>query len=247
MPVALSAAQARANGLRDEALVLPFAGPIDGTELVEATMAEAGRRGAVGVGEIAIHIVSVSADGVVECRTSFSPDWETESRWVPGERRLVPVSQPVSRMATERTYRCRTEYRTESRHVTEHERRCRTERRPVRKSRTVYRSEYDYRSRSSRRVPHTEYYTDYESRLDCRNEPVRRLRTERVPRRHCGYESETRLVTRWEFQLRAQYAPPRLEEFPVLRLRESAPVCYAAPAPADPARPHRVEAMLYRR
>ena len=83
--------------------------------------------------------------------------------------------------------------------------------RPVTRTRTTYSYQYDYSSKRSRSVPRTERYTAYESRNECRSEPVRRTRTEYVSKNECGFEPVTHLVTRYEFQLRSEYIPPRLE------------------------------------
>jgi hypothetical protein len=97
----------------------------------------------------------------------------------------------------------------------------------------VYRSQYDSFSKSTRSVPQTEHYTAYESHFECKSAPVTRLRSEMVSKNECGFETVTRTVTRYEFQLESTYVPPQMELVTRQRLRELEPVCYDLEGPAD--------------
>jgi hypothetical protein len=66
--------------------------------------------------------------------------------------------------------------------------------------------------------------TTYESQYECKSEPVTRMRSEMVHKTECGYESVTRMVTRYEFQLESTYVPPHMETLTRQRLRELDPV-----------------------
>src|SRR5262245_21277508 len=220
----IAAAEAASSNLVGRPLSLTFGGGRDGTELVEQVFAEGERRGAVAVGSISVTLAADRDGRPIACRTAILPETVSESRWTPPSHRLVSVSKPVSRMVTERQYRCHLVSHPETRHVMEYQQRCRTVSRPVTRTRTTY--SYQYSSRGSRSVPRTESYTSYESHQDCHSEPVSRTRTEYVSKNECRYESQTHFVTRYEHQLETQYVPPRLETFQRHRLRETEPVCY---------------------
>jgi len=117
---------------------------------------------------------------------------------------------------------------------------------PVQRSRTTYSSSYNSLTHSSTSTPHTEYYTDYQSSYECRSVPVSRMRSEMVTETSCSSELQSRMVTRYEFQLENRYVPGHFETFTRQRLRELEPVCYAREAASEPAVPqNRIEGMLF--
>ena len=223
----VAATQAEATGLAGETLAMPFTTPADGTQLVADYLARADQAGARYVTDLAIYLQTTRDDRAVECRSDVVPETFTETVHRPGRFELVPTTAPVQRTVTDHEYRCKSVTKYESKMVTEYEQRCRTERRPVRRSRTVYRSEYDSFRKSTRSVPRTEWYTDYESHNECKREPVTRYKSEPVRKQDCKLEPVTRTVTRYEYQLENRYVPARFDQISRQRLRELEPECYA--------------------
>lgn len=239
--------QAVQSGLQRHPYRLPFEGEADGTKLISDFLTAADTAGATYVADLAIFLQTTIDGRAVECRTDVDPETVTETRTVPGRHETVSVNKPVQRMVTESEYRCKPVTKMESRTHTEYEQRCATRSHPVSKTRTVYRSEYDYYSKSTRSVPHTEYYTDYESRYECHSEPVTKTRMESVSSTECSSEMVTRMVTRFEFQLESKYIPPRLEQITRQRLKESEPACYVLEdsGPPSTSRQNRIEGWLF--
>lgn len=227
------AREAEQSGLAGRSLVIPFTDGRDGTELVTRFFQDADRSGASLISELAI-IIETARDGrSVACRTEIVPESVTETQLRPAQYKSVSVQRPVQKMVTEQVYRCKPVTRSEMRSHSEREQRCGSVTRPVQRTRTVYTTQYDSFSKSSRSVPRTESYTAYESRYECKSEPVTRMRSEMVTKTECSFESVTRTVTRYEFQLESSYIPAHMETLTRQRLRELDPVCYELELSAD--------------
>jgi len=232
---------------RPTPLTIPFAADRDGTELVAQLLAEADARRAAHVADVAIYLQTRRDEQIVECRSEVVPEEVTSSEWRPPTNRLESVSKPVTRMVSESVYQCRPVTRSQMRSYTEYQQQCSNVSRPVQRSRTTYSSSYSSLTHSSMSTPHTEYYTDYQSSYECRSVPVARMRSETVTETRCSSELQSRMVTRYEFQLEHRYVPGHFESFTRQRLRELEPVCYTREAaPTEPVVPHnRIEAMLF--
>ena len=235
--VVVSADEAARRGLVAHPLSRDFGPDEDGTKLVDDLLAEAKRQGATAVSDISVSLASRAAEGPVACRTEILPETVAETRTIPGGSQLVSVQRPVQRMVTESEYRCHTtSHPGDARSTTEYHQSCHTVSRPVSRTRTTYSYQYDSFTHSSRSVPHTQSYTEYQSHQECRSEPQLKTRTESVSRNECRMEPVTHMVTRYEFQLESRYVPPRLETFTRFRLHETEPQCaLVAPAAAPPA------------
>jgi len=211
-------------------LRIPFATGRDGTQLVAEFLAQADARRVEHVADLAI-VIQTSRDGrAVECRSEIVPESVTSSEWRPPTTRSVSVYKPTTKMVTESVHRCKPVTSSQMRSHSESEQQCSTVSHPVQRSRTTYSTSYNSLTRSTSSTPHTEYYTDYQSSYECRSVPVTRMRSEMVTETKCGFELETHMVTRYEFQLENQYVPGHFETFTRQRLRELDPVCYALDA-----------------
>ena len=246
----VTADRAAASGLSAAPRSIGFGDGADSATLVADFLVDADAARAVMVSDLAIYLRSVRDGQPIECRTEIVPETVSRSQWHPPHTEQIYVDEPVRRQVTTYERRCSTTSRMESKHVTEYERQCKSVSRPVTRTRTVYRSSYDSLSRSYRSMPQTESYTTYESQYECESRPVSRYRTELVPHHECHSEPVTRTITSYEFQVRSQYVPGRLETVTRQRLRELEPVCYAIDAPASAApgasAPNRIEGTLYR-
>jgi len=232
---------------RPTPLSIPFAADRDGTELVGQFLAQADARRAAHVADVAIYLQTRHDEQIVECRSEVVPEEVTASEWRPPTSRVESVSKPVTRMVTESVYQCRPVTSSQMRSYTEYQQQCSTVSHPVQRSRTTYSSSYNSLTHSSTSSPHTEYYTDYQSSYECRSVPVFRMRSEMVTETRCSTEMQSRMVTRYEFQLENRYVPGHFETFTRQRLRELEPVCYPREAAAsEPAVPqNRIEGMLF--
>jgi len=234
-PRVVSHAEAARSGYKSRAVSLAFGSGADGSQLIERLLKEADAADAALVSDISINLVASGEQGPTECRTAVVPESVTETREIPARYQLVSVQKPVTREVTENEYRCHMTSHLEQRTATDYQQRCSQVSRPVQRSRTSYSSQYDSFTKSSRSVPHTEYYSENESHTECRMEPVQRQKTESVPRNECRYEPVTHLATRYEWQLDNQYTPPQVEVYRRHRLRELEPNCFALePATATP-------------
>lgn len=220
------APQAEASGLPGDILAVPFEGPADGTQLVADYLARADAARVRYIADLAIYLQTTKDGVAIECRADIVPELYTESVHRPARYELVSEMKPVQRTVTEYEYRCQSVTRYESKLVTEYQQKCGSTTRPVQRSRTVYRSEYNYATKSTRSVPHTEYYTDYQHHYECKQEPVTRYKSEPVTKQDCKSEPVTRTVTRYEHQLENRYVPARLDLLTRQRLRELEPSCY---------------------
>jgi hypothetical protein len=113
------------------------------------------------------------------------------------------------------------------RFVTEYEYRCHMVLKPVARMETTYRTRFDSVSRSMLSVPEVQYVTKHEMQSDCRREPVGRW------------------VTRYEFELESQFAPPHLQYVSTQRLKQSAPTCYSLAGEAAIQHVSRIEGVAY--
>jgi len=244
----VTAAEADGSGLTPGILSIPFAGETDGTKLVQDFLARADAAGAYLVADLAIFLATTQDSSTVECRTNIVPETTTETRTRPSHYVNVPVSRPVTRTVTESQYQCRPVTKLESRHYTEYQQRCGSVSHPVTRTRTVYRSEYSWSTKSTRSVPQTESYTTYESRYECKSEPVSRTRLESVTKTECSFTPVTRTVTRYEYQFESRFVPAQLEMITRQRLRELDPECYVTgPANGPPSTVHanRIEGRIF--
>ncbi len=247
----VSTGEGERSHLPARSLSMPFSGARDGTELVAEYFQRADAAGAQLISDLAVYIRTEKDGQPAECRTEIVPETLTDTQFHAATSRPVYKSVPVTRQVTEHEYRCKPVSKYESRSVTEYQQRCRTERHPVQRSRTVYSSQYDYSSKSTRSVPRTEYYTDYESRYECHSEPVTRMKSEYVTKTECGSELVTKTVTRYEHQFENEYVPAHYEYITRQRLRELEPECYTLdeaaddPVSAPGAQGNRVEGTLY--
>jgi hypothetical protein len=227
-------------------LAIPFATGRDGTQLVTEFLAQADARRAHHIADLAVFIQTRHDEQLVECRSDVVPESVTVSAWTPPTSRLVPMTHPVTQLTTEWVYQCRPVTTSQLRSHTETEQQCSTVSRPVQRSRTTYSTSYNSLTHSTTSVPHTEYYTEYQSSYECRSVPVTRMRNEMVTENKCGSEPQTRMVTRHEFQLEHQYVPGHFETFTRQRLHELEPVCYTIDPTGPGATPqNRIEGSLY--
>ncbi len=236
--------EAMASGLASQPLQITFDGR-DGTELVIELLKQADAANAAYVADLAVYVETTQDGKPVECRSEIVPETVTESTFRPAENRSVSVSRPVTRMVTEYEYRCHPVTATELRSVTEYEQQCATTSVPVQKSRTVYTSQYDSTTHMSRSEPRTEYYTDYESRYECKQVPVSKQRSETVTKQQCGAESVTHSVTRYEFQLESHFVPAHYELVTRQRLHELDPACYVLDGPDPAVHANRIEGKIF--
>lgn len=244
----VSASEADGSGLTARTLAIPFDGDANGTQLVQEFLRRADSAGAYIVADLAIYLQTARDGARVECRSSIVPESVTESHTRPSRYEQVSVPRPVTRTVTELAYQCKPVTKFETRLHTEYQQRCSSVSRPVTRTRTVYRSEYSWSTKSTRSVPHTETYTTYESRYECKSEPTTRSRMESVTRTECSSQPVTRTVTRYEFQLESRFVPAQLETITRQRLRELTPECYdtgPSDGPPSTARAHRIEGRIF--
>lgn len=232
---------------RPTALSIPFTRGRDGTELVSEFLAIADARRAAHVADLAIYLQTRQDDQIVECRSEIVPEVATTSTWRAPVDRLIAVNRPVTRLVTEFVFQCKPVTTTEMRSYMESEQQCSNVSHPVQRSRMTYSTSYNSLTHSTSSIPHTEYYTEYQSSYECRSVPVSRTRSEMVTQTRCGSEPQSRTVTRFEFQLEQQYVPGHFETLTRQRLRELDPVCYtlgvaAGPGPNGPK--NRIEGLL---
>lgn len=237
----ISADDAARAGLTGNALVVPFGGDARSADLVSGFLAQADAARARKVSGLAVILASTQDGQAIECRTEIVPETVTESQWRPPRTERVQSMKPVSRQVTEWEQKCHQSTRLETEWYTDYEDRCQYVRKPVHRTRTVYRSAYDYYSKSYRSQPQTERYTDYENVRECRREMVRKSRMVNKPHRECHSAPVTRTVTRYEWQYENRYVPGYLDTWSRQRLRELEPVCYAAESAVG----NRVEGVLH--
>lgn len=119
----VSHSEAARSGLVVRQIRVSFGAGKDGTELDSTLLERAEQQGAQLVSDISIVLRTSDETGVTECVTELVPETVSESHWKPGHLRSVPVHAPISRMVTERQYRCHMVSRPETRQVTEYQQR----------------------------------------------------------------------------------------------------------------------------
>lgn len=213
----ISAEEAAERGLRGEPLSMSFADGSEGTEVMINFLAAAEQAGAKQISDIEIETTTAHAGTCasrVEPVTHVHTRRTTTLRPGTGVTKSHTVMKPVTQTVTEYQYRCRTVSKPHT--VTE----------------TYYESQYDYSSKTYRRVPRTRTRTEYRSESECRSEPT------------------TRTVTRYEHQYESRFVPPQWDviytNYTDRQLIESEPSCSSASSDIGEMMPHRVRAIIYR-
>jgi hypothetical protein len=181
----LSEEEAAAQGLaaRDVAVTFTESSNLTGADMLSAWFARAKESGAR-VGSIAMYVVAPRESDTVECRTAIVPERSVETRFVPPSERLTNVMHPVQRAAM---------------HMESH---CQMVSHPETHTQTTYTMQYDFASKSSHSVPHTQTVTTQVMRNECHMVPV------------------TTMETHWEWTTERVFVPPTREYLTQKQIRE---------------------------
>lgn len=106
----VTGAHAARAGLHDRPLVVRFDGPASDRALVAAFLQRADALGA----RFAADVTLVERNGYQECRSAVVPEEVVEETQRAATTRVVSTRKPVTRLVTQREYRCRTVFTMET-------------------------------------------------------------------------------------------------------------------------------------